>query len=93
VTGVVNPDVSRRYLFPSLATGRMETQLMVSLLFKVRCTDIAGGYSDCCKAVKNEQLTKIRLDRSKILLVDIYFTQGTPTGCGLVFRALQPPST
>ena len=37
------------------------------LLFKVRSTDIAGAFSDYRKAVKNEQLAKIQLDRAKLL--------------------------
>src|SRR5208337_3807673 len=40
------------------------------ILFKVRSTDIAGAYSDYRKAVKNEQLTKIQLDRAKLLFDD-----------------------
>src|SRR5262249_28438833 len=40
------------------------------LLFKVRSTDIAGAYSDYRKAVKNEQLAKIQLNRAKILFED-----------------------
>ena len=33
----------------------------------MRSTDIAGAFSDYRKAVKNEQLTKIQLDRAKLL--------------------------
>jgi membrane fusion protein, heavy metal efflux system len=75
VTGSVSPDVSRQVPVPSLATGRvMEIDARVGdevakgqLLFKVRSTDIAGAYSDYRKAVKNEQLAKIQLNRSQIL--------------------------
>jgi len=75
VTGVVSPDVSRQVPVPSLATGRIveidarlgDTVRKGQLLFKVRSTDIAGAYSDYRKAVRNEQLTKIQLDRAKIL--------------------------
>ena len=75
VTGVVSPDVSRQVPVPSLATGRVieidarlgDEVKKGQLLFKVRSTDIAGAYSDYRKAVKNEQLAKIQLDRSKIL--------------------------
>ena len=78
VTGVVSPDVSRQVPVPSLATGRVveidarlgdEVQ-KGQLLFKVRSTDIAGAFSDYRKAVKNEQLTKIQLDRAKVLYED-----------------------
>jgi len=75
VTGVVNPDVSLQVPVPSLATGRIveiDARLgdMVKkgqLLFKVRSTDVSGAFSDYRQAVKNEQLTKIQLDRANIL--------------------------
>jgi cobalt-zinc-cadmium efflux system membrane fusion protein len=75
VTGVVNPDVSRQVPVPSLATGRIveinaklgDEVKKGQLLFKVRSTDIAGAYSDYRKAVKNEELAKIQLDRAKLL--------------------------
>jgi len=78
VTGVVNPDVSRQVPVPSLATGRVveidarlgDTVQKGQLLFKVRSTDIAGAYSDYRKAVKNEQLAKIQLNRAKLLFDD-----------------------
>lgn len=75
VTGVVSPDVSRQVPVPSLASGRVieidarlgDEVKKDQLLFKVRSTDIAGAYSDYQKAVKNEQLAKIQLDRAKLL--------------------------
>ena len=75
VTGVVSPDVSRQVPVPSLATGRVveidarlgDEVKKDQLLFKVRSTDIAGAYSDYRKAVKNEELTKLQLDRAKTL--------------------------
>jgi membrane fusion protein, heavy metal efflux system len=78
VTGVVQPDVSRQVPVPSLATGRVveidarlgDSVKKGQLLFKVRSTDVSGAYSDYRKAVKNEQLTKIQLDRAKVLLDD-----------------------
>jgi cobalt-zinc-cadmium efflux system membrane fusion protein len=78
VTGVVSPDVSRQVPVPSLATGRVveinarlgDEVKKGQLLFKVRSTDVAGAYSDYRKAVKNEQLAKIQLDRAKILFED-----------------------
>jgi cobalt-zinc-cadmium efflux system membrane fusion protein len=78
VTGVVQPDVSRQVPVPSLASGRVveidarlgDPVRKGQLLFKVRSTDIAGAYSDYRKAVKNEQLAKLQLDRAKILLDD-----------------------
>ncbi len=75
VTGVVNPDVSRQVPVPSLATGRIieidarlgDEVKKGQLLFKVRSSDISGAYSDYRKAVKNEQLTKIQLERAQTL--------------------------
>ena len=85
VTGVVNPDVSRQVPVPSLATGRVveidarlgDEVKKGQLLFKVQSTDVAGAYSDYRKAVKNEQLavknkdlSKIQLDRARLLFDD-----------------------
>ncbi len=75
VTGVVAPDVSRQVPVPSLASGRVievnarlgDEVTRGQLLFKVRSTDIAGAYADYRKAVKNEQLAKIQLDRASLL--------------------------
>jgi cobalt-zinc-cadmium efflux system membrane fusion protein len=75
VTGVVNPDVSRQVPVPSLASGRIveinarlgDEVTKGQLLFKVRSTDIAGAFSDYRKAVRNEELAKIQLDRAKVL--------------------------
>ena len=75
VTGVVSPDVSRQVPVPSLASGRVveidarlgDEVKKGQLLFKVRSTDVAGAFSDYQKAVKNEQLAKIQLDRAKLL--------------------------
>ena len=76
VTGVVNPDVSRQVPVPSLATGRIveidarlgDEVKKGQLLFKVRSSDIANAFSNYRQAVKNEELTKIQLDRANILL-------------------------
>jgi cobalt-zinc-cadmium efflux system membrane fusion protein len=78
VTGVVSPDVSRNVPAISLATGRViEVQARLGdevkkgqLLLRVRSTDISGAFSDYRKAVKNEQLAKIQLDRAKLLFDD-----------------------
>ncbi len=75
VTGVLGPDVSRQVPVPSLASGRVveidarlgDEVTKGQLLFKVRSTDIAGAFSDYQKAVKNEQLAKIQLDRAQLL--------------------------
>jgi cobalt-zinc-cadmium efflux system membrane fusion protein len=75
VTGVVNPDVSRQVPVPSLATGRIveidarlgDEVKKGQLLFKVRSADIANAFSNYRQAVKNEELTKIQLDRANTL--------------------------
>jgi len=78
VTGVVGPDVSRQVPVISLASGRIveidarlgDEVKKGQLLFKVRSTDIAGAFSDYRKAVYNEQLTKVQLDRTEVLYDD-----------------------
>jgi membrane fusion protein, heavy metal efflux system len=75
VTGVVNPDVSRQVPVPSLATGRVveidarlgDVVKKGQLLFKVHSQDIAGAYSNYRQAIKNEELSKIQLERAKLL--------------------------
>jgi len=76
VTGVVSPDVSRQVPVPSLATGRVveidarlgDEVKKGQLHFKVRSSDIAGAFSNYRQAIKNEQLTKLQLDRANTLL-------------------------
>ena len=75
VTGVVSPDVSRQVPVPSLATGRIveidarlgDEVKKGQLLFKVRSSDIANAFSNYRQAVKNEELTKVQLDRANTL--------------------------
>jgi membrane fusion protein, heavy metal efflux system len=78
VMGVVNPDVSRQIPVISLASGRIveidarlgDEVKKGQLLYKVRSTDVSGAFSDYRKAVVNEQLTKVQLDRAKVLFED-----------------------
>jgi membrane fusion protein, heavy metal efflux system len=78
VTGVVNPDVSRQVPVISLASGRiLEIDVKLGdevrkgqLLFKVRSSDIANAFSNYRQAVKNEELTRVQLDRAKMLYED-----------------------
>jgi cobalt-zinc-cadmium efflux system membrane fusion protein len=75
VTGTVTPDIATQVPVPSLATGKIveidarlgDVVKKGQLLFKVRSSDIAGAFSDYRKAVKNEELTKVQLDRANIL--------------------------
>jgi cobalt-zinc-cadmium efflux system membrane fusion protein len=74
-TGVVNADVSRQVPVPSLATGRIveidarlgDEVKKGQLLFKVRSSDIANAFSNYRQAVKNEELTKLQLERANTL--------------------------
>jgi cobalt-zinc-cadmium efflux system membrane fusion protein len=75
VTGVVSADVSRQVPVISLGSGRVveidarlgDEVKKGQLLFKLRSTDISGAFSDYRQAVANEKLTKVQLNRSKIL--------------------------
>lgn len=75
VTGVVSADVSRQVPVPSLATGRIveinarlgDQVQKGQLLFRVRSPDIAGAFSNYRQAVKNEELSKLQLDRANLL--------------------------
>jgi membrane fusion protein, heavy metal efflux system len=77
-TGVVGPDISRQVPVPSLASGRVveidarlgDQVKRGQLLFQVRSSDIAGAFSDYRKAVRNEELAKLQLDRAKMLYAD-----------------------
>ena len=75
VTGVVSPDVSRQVPVISLGSGRVteidarlgDSVTKGQLLFKLRSTDISGAFSDYRQAIANEKLTKVQLDRAKLL--------------------------
>ena len=75
VTGAVQPDITRAVPVPSLASGRV-VELKARLgdevkkgqvLMRVQSNDVAGAYQNYLKAVSNERLTKIQLDRAQIL--------------------------
>jgi len=74
-TGVVSPDVSRQVPVPSLASGKIveinarlgDEVKKGQILFKVRSSDIAGAFSEYRKAVKNEELAKVQLERAQLL--------------------------
>lgn len=78
VTGVVSPDVSRQVPVISLASGRIieidarlgDEVRKGQLLFKVRSNDIASAFSNYRQAIKNEELTRIQLNRAKVLYED-----------------------
>ncbi|HKM84557.1 MAG TPA: efflux RND transporter periplasmic adaptor subunit [Candidatus Acidoferrum sp.] len=75
VTGVVTPDVSRTVPVISIATGRVveiharlgDTVKKGQLLLRVQSADIASAFSDYRKAVADEKLAKVQLERAKLL--------------------------
>jgi membrane fusion protein, heavy metal efflux system len=75
VTGVVSADVSRNVPVISLASGRVvEIDARLGdevnkgqILFKLRSSDIAQAFSEYRKAVANEQLANVQLDRANAL--------------------------
>ena len=75
VTGVVTPDVSRTVPVISIATGRVveiharlgDTVEKGQLLLRVQSADIASAFSDYRKAVADEKLAKVQLERAKLL--------------------------
>ncbi len=75
VTGTVNPDISRTIPVISIASGRvLEIHARIGdyvkkgqLLMEVQSTDISGAFSAYLKAVNDERLTQVQLDRTKLL--------------------------
>jgi cobalt-zinc-cadmium efflux system membrane fusion protein len=75
VTGTVSPDVSRSVPVVSLASGRVtgiharlgDTVKAGQLLLSVRSDDVASGFSDYRKAVRDEVLARTQLARAKDL--------------------------
>jgi cobalt-zinc-cadmium efflux system membrane fusion protein len=75
VTGTVNPDVSRTIPVISIASGRVigiharmgDYVKKGQLLMEVQSTDVSGAFSNYLKAVNDERLTQVQLDRSKLL--------------------------
>jgi cobalt-zinc-cadmium efflux system membrane fusion protein len=75
VTGTVNPDISRTIPVISIASGRvLEIHARIGdyvkkgqLLMDVQSTDVSGAFGTYLKAVNDEQLAKVQLDRAKLL--------------------------
>jgi membrane fusion protein, heavy metal efflux system len=75
VTGSVNPDVSRAVPVVSMASGRVtaiharlgDTVKAGQLLLNIRSDDVAGGFSDYRKAVRDEVLARTQLERAQDL--------------------------
>jgi cobalt-zinc-cadmium efflux system membrane fusion protein len=75
VTGTVTPDISRTIPVISIASGRVvdiharigDYVKKGQLLMEVQSTDVSGAVSQYFKAVNDERLTLVQLNRAKIL--------------------------
>jgi membrane fusion protein, heavy metal efflux system len=75
VTGTINPDVSRTIPVISIASGRVvdiharmgDYVKKGQLLMEVQSTDVSGAFSNYLKAVNDQHLTQVQLDRAKLL--------------------------
>jgi cobalt-zinc-cadmium efflux system membrane fusion protein len=75
VTGTVNPDISRTIPVISIASGRVvDVHARIGdyvkkgqLLMDVQSADVSGAFGTYLKAVNDERLTKVQLDRAKLL--------------------------
>ncbi len=75
VTGSVNPDISRTIPVISIASGRVvdiharigDYVQKGQLLMEVQSNDVATAFSAYLKAVNDEHLTQVQLDRAKLL--------------------------
>jgi cobalt-zinc-cadmium efflux system membrane fusion protein len=75
VTGTVNPDVSREIPVLSLANGRVvalhvglgDTVRKGELVMEVQSPDVSTAFDAYLKAVNDEHLTSVTLDRDKLL--------------------------
>jgi cobalt-zinc-cadmium efflux system membrane fusion protein len=74
-TGSVNPDISREIPVITLANGRV-VDVRVRLgdfvkkgdvLMEVQSTDVSGAFNSYLKAVNDERLAHVQLDRTKLL--------------------------
>src|ERR1700722_4066598 len=75
VTGLVQPDINRSVPVISLAAGRVveikarlgDVVQKGQLLLRVRSNDISGAYQAYLKAVNDERLAHVQLERAQIL--------------------------
>jgi cobalt-zinc-cadmium efflux system membrane fusion protein len=75
VTGSVNPDISRTIPVISIASGRVvdiharigDYVKKGQLLMDVQSIDVSGAFGTYLKAVADEHLAQVQLDRAKIL--------------------------
>jgi membrane fusion protein, heavy metal efflux system len=75
VTGVVQPDIARAVPVISLAAGRVveikarlgDVVQKGQLLLRVQSNDVSGAYQTYLKAVNDERLAHLQLDRAQLL--------------------------
>jgi cobalt-zinc-cadmium efflux system membrane fusion protein len=75
VTGVVQPDIARAVPVISLAAGRVveikarlgDVVKKGQLLLRVQSNDVSGAYQTYLKAVNDERLARVQLERAQIL--------------------------
>ncbi len=75
VTGVIQPDIARAVPVISLAAGRVvEIKARLGdivkkgqLLLRVQSNDVSGAYQTYVKAVNDERLARVQLERAQIL--------------------------
>jgi cobalt-zinc-cadmium efflux system membrane fusion protein len=75
VTGVVQPDIARAVPVISLAAGRVveikarlgDVVTKGQLLLRVQSNDVSGAYQTYLKAVNDERLARVQLERAQIL--------------------------
>jgi len=75
VTGVVQPDIARAVPAVSLAAGRVvEVKAKLGdvvkkgqLLLRVQSNDVSGAYQTYVKAVNDERLSRVQLQRAQLL--------------------------
>ena len=75
VTGVVQPDIARAVPVISLASGRVveikarlgDVVKKGQLLLRVQSNDVSGAYQTYVKAVNDERLARVQLERAQIL--------------------------
>ncbi|MFZ0955915.1 MAG: efflux RND transporter periplasmic adaptor subunit [Candidatus Sulfotelmatobacter sp.] len=75
VTGVVQPDIARSVPVISIAAGRVvelkarlgDTVKKGQLLLRVQSADVSGAYQTYLKAVNDERLTRLQLERAQTL--------------------------
>lgn len=74
-TGIVSPDISRTIPVISVASGRVvqigarlgDAVKKGQLLLRVESADVSGAYSDYQKAVADEKLAQVQLERAELL--------------------------